>query len=107
MGLRLDGPALPSQPMPNRVSAPVAPGAVQLVGESLIVLGVSCGTMGGYPHIAQVIHADLPVLGQLRPGDPVRFQFVSLAAAREIDRQERERWKNQLLSIRTLARDRI
>jgi hypothetical protein len=30
-------------------------------------------TTGGYTRIAQVIRADLPLLGQARPGDRVRF----------------------------------
>jgi allophanate hydrolase subunit 2 len=89
MGLRLDGPPLAGAPAPNRVSTPIAPGAVQLAGGQLIVLGVACGTMGGYPHVAHVISADLDRLGQLRPGDPVRFQRLSVAEARRLDQLDR------------------
>jgi allophanate hydrolase subunit 2 len=46
-----------------------------------IVLGVDGQTIGGYPKIAHVISADLDKLGQLRPGDPVRFVRSSLAEA--------------------------
>jgi antagonist of KipI len=38
---------------------------------------------GGYRKIATVISADLPLLGQIRPGDTVRFKAVSLDEARQ------------------------
>jgi allophanate hydrolase subunit 2 len=31
-------------------------------------------TIGGYPKIATVIDEDLDLLGQLRPGDQIRFR---------------------------------
>ena len=42
-----------------------------------IVLGVDGQTIGGYPQVAHVVRADLDVLGQLRPGDTVRFRTVT------------------------------
>jgi antagonist of KipI len=39
-------------------------------------------TAGGYPKIANIIGADLPSLGQLRPRDSIRFQLVSFPEAR-------------------------
>ena len=91
MGLRLEGPAWDVDAGANRVSAPVAPGAVQVAGGQFIVLGVACGTMGGYPHVAHVISADLDRLGQARPGDGVRFERVRLEDARRLDRDDRRR----------------
>jgi biotin-dependent carboxylase-like uncharacterized protein len=87
MGLRLEGPsvALTSAATAERLSAPVAPGAIQVAGGGLIVLGAACGTMGGYPHVAQVISADLARLGQLGPGNVVRFRRVELVEARALD----------------------
>ena len=61
--------------------------AVQLAGGHLIILGVACGTMGGYPHIAHVISADLHCLGQLKPGDLLGFQRVTLDEARLLDKE--------------------
>jgi len=89
MGIRLEGPSVPRVASSDRISAPIAPGAVQLAGDQLIVLGIACGTMGGYPHIAHVISADLDRLGQFRPGDGIRFQRVTLAEARQTDRTDR------------------
>ncbi len=105
MGLHLEGPALEVASPPDRVSAPVAPGALQVAGGTLLVLGVACGTMGGYPHVAHVITADLSRLGQLRPGDAVRFQKINVEEARRIDRDERRRREAFLLLVRTAARD--
>jgi antagonist of KipI len=77
MGIRLLG-----EPIPKRAgelaSEPVAPGAVQVTNDGLpVVLGVDGQTIGGYPKVAHVIRADLDKLGQLRPGDAVRFTLVS------------------------------
>jgi biotin-dependent carboxylase-like uncharacterized protein len=91
MGLRLDGPPLVVRSAADRASAPVLPGAVQVAGGQAIILGVACGTMGGYPHVVQVISADLPRIGQLRPGEAVRFRRVSLNEARAADRDDRRR----------------
>ena len=86
MGLRLEGDPVTVNSHPVRLSTPVAPGAVQVAGGQLIVLGVACGTMGGYPHVAHVISADLDRLGQLKPGDVVAFRRVTLEEARLLDR---------------------
>ena len=42
---------------------------------------------GGYRKIAVVIAADLPLLGQLAPGDTVRFQETDLSSALELLRR--------------------
>jgi allophanate hydrolase subunit 2 len=41
-------------------------------------------TVGGYPVVGCVISSDLPALGQLGPGDPVRFTEVDLDEALRI-----------------------
>ena len=38
-------------------------------------------TTGGYPHVATVITADLPLAGQLAPGDWVEFERCTRAEA--------------------------
>jgi allophanate hydrolase subunit 2 len=75
MGLRLKGDPLQRKPG-ELVSEPVGPGAVQVVNDGqCIVLGVDGQTIGGYPKVAHVIAADLDRLGQLRPGQAVRFEM--------------------------------
>jgi len=89
MGLRLEGPPIAREADPDRPSAPVAPGAIQVAGGLPIILGVAGGTMGGYLHLAHVISADLDRIGQLGPGDLPRFRRIEVEEAREIDRTER------------------
>ena len=56
-------------------------GAVQIPGDGkpIIILGET--VTGGYRKIATVISADLPALGQIKPGDSIQFAAVSLDEA--------------------------
>ena len=86
MGLRLTGPALSALPR-ELISEPVCPGAIQVTQEGQpIILGIDGQTIGGYPKVAQVISADLDLLGQLRPGDRVSFETVAVERAEDIYR---------------------
>lgn len=82
MGLRLCGPILPVEAGGTRVSAGVAPGAIQLppAGQPIVLLA-DAQTVGGYPLLGAVIRADLPRLAQARPGQVLRFVMVTLAEA--------------------------
>ncbi|GAB2623156.1 5-oxoprolinase subunit C family protein [Novilysobacter erysipheiresistens] len=72
-GLRLHGPALPGDTA-DGVSAPVAPGTIQLPADGQpIVLLADAQTVGGYTRLGHVIAADLPRLAQCRPGEALRF----------------------------------
>ena len=90
MGLRLSGPSLEcSQTL---LTEGVALGAIQVpAGGQPIITFVEHQTTGGYPKIANVISADLPAVGQLRPRDEIRFECVSMARALELLR-EQEAW---------------
>jgi allophanate hydrolase subunit 2 len=90
MGLRLEGPEVEVMAEADRRSRPVAPGAVQVSGGTPIILGVACGTMGGYPHVSHVAAVDLGRLAQARPGQSIWFRPISLAEARRLDRIDRE-----------------
>lgn len=101
MGLRLHGTTL-AVPERELVSEPVCPGAVQVTRDGrCIVLGVDGQTIGGYPKIAQVIAADLDILGQLRPGDAIRFVRVTLDEAERAYRQQRDELQRWLVRLRT------
>lgn len=61
----------------------VCAGAVQVPPDGQpILLGVEQQATGGYPKLAQVIAADLPLLGRLRPGDRIALQPVDWLQAR-------------------------
>jgi biotin-dependent carboxylase-like uncharacterized protein len=106
VGLRLDGPAWAVAAEARRVSTPVAAGAIQAAGGRPLILGVACGTMGGYPHVLHVISADLDRVAQARPGDRLRFALVTLEEARRLDRASRARHRRTCLRIASAASDR-
>ncbi|HEX5824351.1 MAG TPA: biotin-dependent carboxyltransferase family protein [Candidatus Limnocylindrales bacterium] len=82
VGLRLDGGPLPDGIAGEAVSHGVTWGAIQVPPDGRpIVLCADHQTTGGYPVVAVVISADLPILGQLRPGVDVRFVAVTREAA--------------------------
>jgi antagonist of KipI len=101
MGLRLQGVALPV-PARELLSEPVCPGTVQVTRDGqCIILGVDGQTIGGYPKLAQVISADLDVLGQLRPGEAVAFVGVSLEQAEALHRERQAALHEWLVRLRT------
>ncbi|MFI5008615.1 MAG: hypothetical protein ACHQKZ_14305, partial [Solirubrobacterales bacterium] len=59
------------------------PGAIQVPPDGAPIVVMSDGpTTGGYPKIATVVSADLPLLAQLVPGEGVvRFREVSVLEA--------------------------
>lgn len=103
MGLRMEGPRLEVRAPAEPLSRPTAPGAVQAAGGQMIILGVACGTMGGYAHVAHVIAADLDRIAQLRPGDIVTFCPVSLEDARRVERAQRLFTAERNLRLATMA----
>ena len=101
MGCRLEGPHLLHKQGADILSAGVQTGTVQVPGDGFpIILRVDRQTTGGYARIAHVIQADLAKLGQLRPGDAIRFAETTVEAAQEA-------WKNREASIVELIRQKI
>jgi biotin-dependent carboxylase-like uncharacterized protein len=82
MGYRLDGPALTHAGAADILSEAMPIGAVQVPASGqAILLMAERQTTGGYATIANVSTADLPVAGQLAPGDWIEFTPVSHAEA--------------------------
>ena len=84
MGCRLDGELIEHVKSGDIISDGIAFGAVQVpsAGKPIIMLA-DRQTTGGYAKIANVISADFRILAQLKAGDKVRFEKVSIAAAQE------------------------
>ena len=60
---------------------PYAIGAIDFTGDMPIILGPDGPSLGGFVCPFVLIAADLWMVGQLAPGDRIRFQAVSLAEA--------------------------
>ena len=88
MGCRLEGPVIEHKVDGNIISDGMVTGAIQVPTSGLpIIMLAERQTVGGYTKIATVITADLPVIGQCRPGDVIRFQSVSVSQAHQLWRE--------------------
>jgi antagonist of KipI len=77
-GYKLEGPAI-ANTLGTLPSEAGCPGAIQVPGDGLpIALMADAPTIGGYPKIAVVSEADLPILAQRRPGETIRFQLITI-----------------------------
>lgn len=63
---------------------PYAIGAVDFTGDMPVILGPDGPSLGGFVCPVTIIEADLWQLGQLKAGDKVQFQAVSVSEARNI-----------------------
>lgn len=89
MGIRLSGQPLAAQQQAEMRSSGVLPGTVQIPGGGQPIITAMDGqTIGGYPRLAHVIQADMPLLGQLKGGDKVSFALITAAQARALKRQQ-------------------
>lgn len=92
MGFRFEGPPLVLKPRPDYLLRDAGSGPADIVddvipiggiqyagGREPIVMGVEGPSGGGYAKIGTVISADWRVVGQLRPGERIRFQRVDVA----------------------------
>ncbi len=104
-GVRLIGPK-PKWARPDGGEAGLHPsnihdnayaiGAIDFTGDMPVILGPDGPSLGGFVCPATIIRADMWKVGQLRPGDRVRFQPRSFDEARELERVQEE-------TIRTLG----
>jgi antagonist of KipI len=78
MGYRLAGERLPRLEGREMISDAAFTGGIQVPssGEPILLMA-DRQTTGGYPQIATVITADLPLAGQLAPGDWIEFAVCS------------------------------
>ena len=84
MGCRLEGAVIQHKDGGDIISDGIAFGAIQVPssGQPIIMLG-DRQTTGGYTKIANVISVDFRILAQLKQGDKVRFEKVSVKAAQD------------------------
>jgi antagonist of KipI len=82
-GIRLSGPAVHRKKDlgDSIVSEGIVSGAIQVPGDAQPIILLVETVTGGYRKIATVISADLPLLGQVKPGERVVFQEVPMQEA--------------------------
>jgi allophanate hydrolase subunit 2 len=85
-------------------SEPACFGVIQITPSGMpIIIGPDGPTIGGYPKIGVVISADLPAVGQLRPGVQIQFEEVAFEQSGVIGEEESRR----LARLRTLLLARL
>ena len=92
-GVRLIGPK-PEWARPDGGEAGLHPsnihdnayavGTIDFTGDMPVILGPDGPSLGGFVCPATIVDAELWKIGQLKPGDTVRFRAVSLEQAREM-----------------------
>ena len=102
--IRLDGPLIQRKAdIPESIiSEGLISGSIQVPGDGkpIIILGETVS--GGYRKIATVISADLPLMGQIRPGDEINFKSISVDGAIQALRKMESRVKeiSKVLSLK-------
>jgi biotin-dependent carboxylase-like uncharacterized protein len=94
-GVRLDGLKIERRPDAEEsiISEGLVPGAIQVPGDGKPMIILTELVTGGYTKIATVISTDLTKAAQLKPGDQVRFEPVSVEEAHALLREQVERLK--------------
>ncbi len=96
-GVRLIGPK-PQWARPDGGEAGLHPsnihdnayavGAVDFTGDMPIILGPDGPSLGGFVCPATIAHAELWKIGQLKPGDSIRFHPISMEDALKLEEQQ-------------------
>jgi allophanate hydrolase subunit 2 len=101
MGFRLNGPVIEFRErpaylvrdagsLPSNIVLDVSPlGGIQVTaGPEAIIVGVDLPSIGGFAKPATVISADMSRIGQVRPGETIRFEPVDVDEAVRIGRAQ-------------------
>jgi len=82
-------------------SGAVFPGVIQLPPAGLpIILSVDAQTLGGYPLVGCVVHADLRRLAQLLPGARVKLEPIDAGLAITLAKRQQAEFNATLYAIR-------
>jgi antagonist of KipI len=104
MGYRLEGKNFALEQQSEMVSTAVTTGIVQVTHEGdPIILMADAQTIGGYPRIARICAADIPLLAQTRPGMKIRFYEIDEEESADLCKELSSRMKKMKLGIPTLS----
>jgi biotin-dependent carboxylase-like uncharacterized protein len=96
MGARLKGPRIAHARGHDIISDGIALGSIQVPGDGQpIVLLVDRQSTGGYTKLATVCSFDIGRIGQVKPGQRVRFRAIPIAEAHRL----RRAWDAELAEI--------
>ncbi|WP_078553236.1 biotin-dependent carboxyltransferase family protein [Bacillus alkalicellulosilyticus] len=85
MGYRLVGPKIEHQTSANILSDAVTFGTIQVPDDGYpIIMMADRQTTGGYTRIGTIISVDLPYVAQMKQGDVLQFEQVSVETAQQL-----------------------
>ncbi len=91
-GFRTEGPTIEMAQGSGIISDPIPPGSIQVPGDGKpIVLLRDAQVTGGYAKIAIVARVEMDSLGQMMPGDAIRFQRIERQKALDLLYEETQR----------------
>lgn len=101
MGYRLKGGSIQPIESADIISEPVALGSVQVPkdGNPIILLN-DRQTVGGYTKIATVIDSDIVDIIQKRPGEIIKFEWVTFNEANEILDRKRRKLEDAIIKLK-------
>ena len=90
MGVRLEGPKIErrSDVEESIISEGLISGAIQVPGDGKPIIILTELVTGGYTKIATVISTDLTKIAQLKPGDRVHFEPISIEEAHQLLKEQ-------------------
>ena len=95
MGMRLEGPKIERRPDVEEsiISEGLISGAIQVPGDGKPIIILTELVTGGYTKIATVISTDLTKVAQIKPGNQVRFEPISIEKAHHLLKEQEGRLK--------------
>lgn len=91
MACKLSGEPIEFVSSGDIISDGIVTGSIQVSSNGMpIVMLADHQTTGGYAKIGTVISVDIPVIGQRKPGEKVRFAFVTVEEAQRLYMQEKK-----------------
>jgi KipI family sensor histidine kinase inhibitor len=88
----LEGPRILHKGATDIISDGTPPGSVQILPNGYPLVFFRDRQIGGYPKVCVIITADLDRIAQLRPGNTVRFEAVSLEEAHKAYKELKSIW---------------
>jgi antagonist of KipI len=101
MGCRLEGSSIAHTRGADLLSEGMAAGSIEVPANGQpIVMMADCPTTGGYPKIANVVSADLPLLAQVPPREGrIRFKLTRIEEAQTRYRAMMQKLENGIEEV--------